>query len=193
MKWGPIYGRWDNNEEVFPWSTIWLKSSLPNVSSLKSWKCQSKLKPSGMVYWTHEIKNHKHPHNVIKLPSHPSVQPSLYPFFFLKLLTHIKQGLQKYYRSSRGVVHKLLAVGARGSGFDYWCHRYDFRDWSSPASRSRYGCRSGGMDNFIFTTKAISISTSQKSRSIEVIFHLRRSIVLILCTIRPGLIIRWMF
>ena len=42
-------------------------------------------------------------------------------------------------RSSGGVVVKLLACGARGLGFDSRSRRYDFRDWLSPAFKSRYG------------------------------------------------------
>ena len=39
-----------------------------------------------------------------------------------------------YYRSSGGVVIKLLACGARGRKFDTWSCRYDFVDWLSPVS-----------------------------------------------------------
>ena len=39
--------------------------------------------------------------------------------------------------SSGGVVVKLLACGARGAGFNSWSRSYDFRDWLSPASKSR--------------------------------------------------------
>ena len=38
-----------------------------------------------------------------------------------------------------GVVVKLLACEARGPVFDSRSRRYDFRDWLSPASKSRYG------------------------------------------------------
>ena len=41
--------------------------------------------------------------------------------------------------SSCGVVVKLLACGARGPGFDSWSRPYDFKDWLSPATKSRYG------------------------------------------------------
>ena len=41
--------------------------------------------------------------------------------------------------SSGGVVVKLLACGARGMGFHSQSRRYDFRDWLSPTSKSRYG------------------------------------------------------
>ena len=40
---------------------------------------------------------------------------------------------------SGGVVVQLLACGVRGPGFDFRSRRYDFRDWLSPASKSRYG------------------------------------------------------
>ena len=43
------------------------------------------------------------------------------------------------YQSSAGVVVKLLALGARDSGFDSRSCRYDFRNWLSPASKSQYG------------------------------------------------------
>ena len=42
-------------------------------------------------------------------------------------------------RRSGGVVVKLLACGSRGPGFDCQSRNYDFRDWLSPASKSRYG------------------------------------------------------
>ena len=41
--------------------------------------------------------------------------------------------------SSGDVVVKLLACGARGPEFDSRSRRLDFRDWLSPASKSRYG------------------------------------------------------
>ena len=44
------------------------------------------------------------------------------------------------WRSSVDVVVKLLACGAIGPEFDFWFRRYDFKDWLSPASNSRY-CR----------------------------------------------------
>ena len=43
------------------------------------------------------------------------------------------------YGSSSGVVVKFLACGAGGPGFDFRSHRYEFRDWLSHASKSRYG------------------------------------------------------
>ena len=43
------------------------------------------------------------------------------------------------YWSRDGVVVKLLACRARGTRFDSRSRRYDFRDWLSPASKSRYG------------------------------------------------------
>ena len=43
------------------------------------------------------------------------------------------------FRSSGGVVVKLLDCGARGPRLDSWSRRYDFRDWLSPASQLRYG------------------------------------------------------
>ena len=42
-------------------------------------------------------------------------------------------------RGSGGVVVKLFAYGARGPGFDSRSRRYDFIDWLSPTSKSRYG------------------------------------------------------
>ena len=42
-------------------------------------------------------------------------------------------------RSSSCVVVKLLACGARGPEIYSQSHRYNFRDWLSPASKSRYG------------------------------------------------------
>ena len=41
--------------------------------------------------------------------------------------------------SCGGVVVKFLVCGARGPGLDSRSRRYDFRDWLSPASKSRYG------------------------------------------------------
>ena len=41
--------------------------------------------------------------------------------------------------SSGGVVVKFLACGARGPGLDSRSRLYDFRDWLSPAFKSRYG------------------------------------------------------
>ena len=41
--------------------------------------------------------------------------------------------------SSGGRVVKLLACGARGPGFDSPPRHLNFRDWLSPASKSRYG------------------------------------------------------
>ena len=41
--------------------------------------------------------------------------------------------------SSCGVVFKLLTCRARGPGFNSRSHRYNFRDWLSPTSNSRYG------------------------------------------------------
>ena len=40
--------------------------------------------------------------------------------------------------SSVGRVVKLLACGARGPGFDSPPRHLNFRDWLSPASKSRY-------------------------------------------------------
>ena len=41
--------------------------------------------------------------------------------------------------SGGGRVVKLLACGARGPGFDSPPRHLNFRDWLSPASKSRYG------------------------------------------------------
>ena len=35
--------------------------------------------------------------------------------------------------------YALLMAFARGMGFDFRSRRHDFRDWLSPASKSRYG------------------------------------------------------
>ena len=51
-----------------------------------------------------------------------------------------KNNNKKYdIRSSGGRVLKLLACGARGPGFDSPPRHLNFRDWLSPASKSRYG------------------------------------------------------
>ena len=47
---------------------------------------------------------------------------------------------KKVTMSSGGVLVKLLTCEARGSEFDSRSRRYNFRDWLSPASKSRYGC-----------------------------------------------------
>ena len=41
--------------------------------------------------------------------------------------------------SGGGRVVKLLACGARGPGFDSQSSPLNFREWLSPASKSRYG------------------------------------------------------
>ena len=43
--------------------------------------------------------------------------------------------------SSGCVLVKLLACGARGTGFDSRYRRYDFTDWLSHASKLRYGLK----------------------------------------------------
>ena len=43
--------------------------------------------------------------------------------------------------SSGCVVVNLLACGARGTGLDSQSRCYDFRDWLSRASKSRYGLK----------------------------------------------------
>ena len=45
----------------------------------------------------------------------------------------------KSFAQESGEVVKRLACGVKGSGFDSWSRRYDFRDWLSPASKSGYG------------------------------------------------------
>ena len=40
--------------------------------------------------------------------------------------------------SSVGVVVKLFICGARGPGFDFWPHNFNFRDWVFPASKLQY-------------------------------------------------------
>ena len=47
-----------------------------------------------------------------------------------------KVSSQSKFWSSGGVVVQFLACGARGLGFDSQSHRYDFRDWLFPASKS---------------------------------------------------------
>ena len=62
-----------------------------------------------------------------------------FAFAFLLNAFYIQSFLQGGLGSSGGVVVKLLACGARVPGFDSWSCRYNFRDWLSPASKSRYG------------------------------------------------------
>ena len=55
----------------------------------------------------------------------------------MRLLIRLNIFLSLKPGSSGGVVVKLLACEARGPGFDPRFHRYDFRDWLSPASKSK--------------------------------------------------------
>ena len=57
----------------------------------------------------------------------------------VRLVSLVMLGVQvQIFGNSGGLVVKLLACGARGPGFDSRSRRYDFRDWLSPASNSRY-------------------------------------------------------
>ena len=49
------------------------------------------------------------------------------------------ENIGKRLGSGGGRVVKLLACGARGQGFDSPPCHLNFRDWLSPASKSRYG------------------------------------------------------
>ena len=63
----------------------------------------------------------------------------LYKLLTISLITCIDK---TYYRSGsqrHSRVVKLLACGARGPGFESRSRHLDFRDWFSPASKSRYG------------------------------------------------------
>ena len=54
--------------------------------------------------------------------------------------------------SRGGVVVKLLACRARGSGLDSRPRRYDFRDWLSPASKSQNGWNIAKATSILKTT-----------------------------------------
>ena len=51
----------------------------------------------------------------------------------------LPQWLMKWHRSSSGVMVKFLACRAKGLGFESRFRCYVFKDWLSPASKSRYG------------------------------------------------------
>ena len=58
----------------------------------------------------------------------------LLPQYIFILISHT------YFDMPCDITTKIdLACGARGPGFDSRSCRYDFRDWLSPASKSRYG------------------------------------------------------
>ena len=57
-------------------------------------------------------------------------------------------------KSSGGVVVKLLAWGANGPGINSRSRRFDFRDWSSPASKLRYGSNFAKAIQVLKTTTA---------------------------------------
>ena len=48
-------------------------------------------------------------------------------------------GFNLFWGSGGGVVVKLLACGARGPGVDSRSRHLNFRDWLSPAYKSRCG------------------------------------------------------
>ena len=64
------------------------------------------------------------------------------------------------YWSRGGVMVKLLACGARGPGLDSRSHRYDFRDWLSYASKSRYGWNAAKATQVIKTTNQQPTNTN---------------------------------
>ena len=72
------------------------------------------------------------------------------------------------WRSSCGVVVKLLACGVRGPGFDSWSRHYNFRDWLSSASKSRYGWKT-------CITKSEKQPTNQRRREILYISRILRN------------------
>ena len=62
--------------------------------------------------------------------------------------------------SSRGQVVKLLTCGARGPGFKSPPRHLNFRDWLSPASKSRYGWNTAKATRILNTTNQ---PTNQRS------------------------------
>ena len=62
--------------------------------------------------------------------------------------------------SSGGVVVKLLAWGANGPMFDSRSRRYYFRDWLSPAFKSRHGW------NFAISKATLILQTTKRQRNI---------------------------
>ena len=74
--------------------------------------------------------------------STPSVTISLPLFQFIYNISLSLSPLSWYFLLNQercGRVVKLLACGARGPGFDSPPRHLNFRDWLSPASKSRYG------------------------------------------------------
>ena len=66
--------------------------------------------------------------------------------FYFEIINRMLHNIQRVVltsnyetRSGGGRVVKLLACGARGPGFDSPPRHLNFRDWLSPASKSRYG------------------------------------------------------
>ena len=81
------------------------------------------------------------------------------------------------YRSNGGVVVKLLACGARGPGFDSRSRCYDFRDWLSPASNTRYDWKIAKTTYILKTTNQLSaihitlvINDIKSDRSLSLIY-----------------------
>ena len=83
-------------------------------------------------YCIHDAPTLHHPINMIKL-RRKEPHPHGLTLFQPKVVT-----LPNHSRSSIDVVVKLLACGARDTGFDSRSRRYDFRDWLSKASKSWY-------------------------------------------------------
>ena len=67
-----------------------------------------------------------------------AIQEYEHPIYFAFMSKHPTLENLVIVGSTNGVVVKLLACWARGPGFDSRSHPYDFRDWLSPASKSRY-------------------------------------------------------
>ena len=63
-----------------------------------------------------------------------------------------------YYGSGGGRVVKLLACGARGLGFVSLPRQLNFRDWLSPASKSRYGWNTTNRMNTILNIVHLNLT-----------------------------------
>ena len=66
----------------------------------------------------------------------------------------------RWFWSSGGVVVKCLACGARGPWLDSRSRRYEFRDWLSPASKSRYGWKIAKATQIFKTTNTHPAASS---------------------------------